>query len=542
MKGFLTKSLFVIFAALAGYTVITGGFFSNHNEPFLGFNPNVHLQGTESLNAQLDELDEMGVKLIKVNIPWNKVELSPGIFSWSYTTNGVHHDLNYLLLEADKRNMKVVAILSGGPFYLDNQIPDQPVNPESLLESWRRYVQATVDAFGKQIQYWQIGEKINTPKGWGKVLFPADQDAFAQPDAVLYAQMLKSAYTIIKAKQAGDMIILGGLVSDTDSCITQPTAFLQHIYNTGEWDSFDLIGLDIKTQAFPPETLLHYQIFDPLTEMCLYSAEGGFNLMDQVRLVEMTSAQYGEKPIWITELGWAESNLVELTDEHGAIPDVIHADYLSRATIMFLAEPEVQKVFWNLCIDNFNTDSYKIKLFTKNAFNNLNHILNVTGSISDYSDKALNQYEYRFRSNGKLGIVLWRSIGADALEATTISDLHGYDLKAYSVDAESISWKSGITLPVDAQGQTTLLLSERPVFIQGKPEDLKSAVLGAIKDIGSSIGKFAKAKLNEWIHVQKIKAAQGISDWVGEQQQSLLEMIKESFKEWLLESLKIAKN
>jgi hypothetical protein len=542
MKGFITKSLFVIFAILAGLTVMTGGFFSNRNEPFLGFNPNMLLKGTESLNAQLDELDKMGVKLIKVIIPWNKVELSPGIFSWSYTIDGVHHDLNYLLREVDKRSIKVVAVLSGGPIYLDNQTTDQPVNPESLLESWRRYVQAIVNAFGEQIQYWQIGEKINTAEGWGKVLFPAKQDAFAPPDAVLYSQMLKSAYTIIKAKQPGDMIILGGLVSDTDSCITQPTAFLKHIYNIGEWDSFDLIGLDIKTQAFPPETLLRYQIFDPLTEMCLYSAEGGFNLVDQVQLVEIASAQYGEKPIWITELGWAESNLVELANEHGAIPDVIRANYLSRATIMFLAEPEVQKVFWNLCIDNFNTDSYQIELFTKNAFNNLTHILKVTGSINDYSDEVLNQYEYRFRSNGKLGIVLWRSIGADALEAAAISDLQGYDLKAYSVDAESISWKNGITLLVDAQGQTALLLSERPVIIQGKPEDLKSAALGVIKDIGSSIGQFAKAKLNEWIHVQKVRAAQGVSDWVEEQQQSLLEMIKESFKEWLLESLKIAKN
>jgi hypothetical protein len=44
-----------------------------------------------------------------------------------------------------------------------------------------------------------------------------------------------------------------------------------------------------------------------------------------------------------------------------------------------------------------------------------------------------------------------------------------------------------------------------------------------------------------WVEVQKDKAADQLSIWVAKQQASLLDMLRDSFQQWLRQSLGLAK-
>ena len=131
--------------------------------------------------------------MLRVELPWNEVELTSGAFVWTYQNEKGYLDYDQLFNRLIKRDIRPVAVLSGGPVYLSHLYPQQPVSREGLLENWENYVRAAVQQFGKQVDYWQVGGILNDPQYWGKLMFPAAVDPEADADTELYAEMLKSA-------------------------------------------------------------------------------------------------------------------------------------------------------------------------------------------------------------------------------------------------------------------------------------------------------------------------------------------------------------
>ena len=127
------------------------------------------------------------------------------------------------------------------------------------------------------------------------------------------------------------------------------------------------------------------------------------------------------------------------------------------------------------------------------------------------------------------------------LKPTVVPGFEGYDPYAWSADTASLKNRDGIELPVDNGGSVALMLSERPVIISGKPSDLKGAVSLLLKDSAAQAGKGLKGKLTAFVQAQKAKAADKVSAWVEEQQQSLMDTLKDSFNQWFRKSLGLAK-
>ena len=212
-----------------------------------------HIQvGTQGLTTALDAQKRMGVRWAREEIPWELVEANQQAFRWQYHFNSeIDHDFDRLLSELNTRGIKLVAVLNYGPRYLTgNPFHGYQVNPSDLLARWQVYVQAVVDRFGDRIDYWEIGNEMNSRTFWGKVVTettdPNGRDIPADPDPILYAHMLRIAHDIIKQHDRNDTVILGGLAgyhSDLADCATNYQKYLADLHDVGAWDAFDVAAI-----------------------------------------------------------------------------------------------------------------------------------------------------------------------------------------------------------------------------------------------------------------------------------------------------------
>ena len=476
-----------------------------------------------------DILESINTNMLRVDMPWNEIERSSGAFSWSYQTGAGYVDYDQLFARLEKRGIQPVVVLSGGPVYLSHLYPQQPVSSESLLENWKNYVRSVVQQYGDQVDYWQIGAGLNDPGSWGALLFPAaTTDPQADPDIDLYAEMLKSAYTIIKSNGAGNMVILGDLVLGGD-CAYHPLFYLQNLAENDAWYAFDIVSISLPALDNAPE--------NAIVDSCGFSPaqSSGSSLTDPVKAISDYIDETGKKTLWIQDLSYDSSILTAKAAERVTLPEVVESDYLTRASGLLLAAGGADRVFWD-----YTPESGRPAVIALQSYANLSKTLSPNGS----SAQLINSQEFttlRFRNNGRISILAWHNQGGDEAQALVIPEVDGYKLYGFSSDAESLKTSKGVKMDVDAGGSTALLVSERPVLISGRPVDMKESLNMMLNDSASQASQGLQSKLSGWAQVQKAKAADQLGNWVAEQQASLLDILRSSFQQWLRQSLGLAK-
>ena len=496
----------------------------------LGMDDNSGWLASNSQDSKaFDVLESINTNMLRVDMPWNEIERSSGAFSWSYQTDTGYVDYDQLFARLEKRGIQPVVVLSGGPVYLSHLYPQQPVSSESLLESWKNYVRAVVQQYGNQVDYWQIGSGLNEMESWGALLFPAaTTDPVAEPDAELYAEMLKSAYNIIKSNGAGNMVILGDLALGGD-CANHPLFFLQNLNEKGAWYAFDIVSVTLPVLEGAPESAV--------VDSCGFSPaqSTGSSLSDPVKAISDYIDETGKKALWVQDLSYAGDLLAVKAAERMTLPEVVESDYLARASGLLLATGGADKVFWD-----YTPESGRPAVIALQSYANLSKTLSANGESLSAASTA-DFTTLRFRNNGRISILAWRNQGGDEAQALVIPDLDGYKLYGFSTDAESLKTSKGIKMDVDAGGSTALLVSERPVLISGRPEDMKESFNMMLNDSASQASQGLQSKLSGWAQVQKAKAADQLGNWVAEQQASLLDILRSSFQQWLRQSLGLAK-
>lgn len=538
MKGFLLKSLLIIASLGSGLMVFNGFGYHSGNNATLGMQ--FYIEDFYSLDSEshlLEVIDAAGVNWVSIEFAWDKVEVSPGLYHWVYQDNDSVIDLENLISHLAKRNIHILGVLSGGPTYLVQGAPGNTSDTDLLLDNWQRYVQTVLSTFGQQIDTWQIGKDINTPAGWGKVLFAGQENAYAYPDPQLYSLLLQKASAVIRENDPGASILLGSLVSNTNECATQPAAYLHSIYNSGAWESFDAISIAIHAASASPENAEYYQTFEPQSMRCMAITDGGFTISEQVSYIKNNTKTYSEKPVWINGIGWDDNTSQEAALERATLTDIVLSDYLTRATFNLMADANAERIFWYLPSATYGffleNDSSSVIL----ALKNLND-LSLTKAISRKENTSVvNVKEYWWRANGKQHIGIWRTIGGDELVPISLKDMQGSTWMAHAIDSSSIKWTNGIPLPLDSTGQLNMLINERPVVISGKSDEIIKAIAQTLRDVLNNAGEAIKGAATDWIGKEKQRTAENLSNWVEKQQESLFIMLKESFKEWLLESL-----
>ncbi len=476
-----------------------------------------------------DLLETVNAGMLQVDLPWGEVGTAPGAFAWAYKGNEGYKDFSQLFARLEKRGIKPVLVLSGGPAFLNNLYPQQPINREDFLVGWDNYVRSAVQQFGDSVDFWQIGANINDPSGWGKVIFPSAEDPVAPPDPALYANMLTIAYNAIKSTQASDTVILGSMVFGGD-CAFHPTAILQALNDLDVWYAFDALSLELPELSDTPETV---QI-----DTCAMSPiqSSGMPLADGIRFISDYVQSAGAKVVWVHGLSFSSDLLVKRSAERGTLPEVVESDYLSRATAILLSAGGAEKVFWR-----YEPLSSAPGAFALQSYANLSRSLGGDSEITSTNQPGSDTEVVNFRGGGRMAVLTWRKAGGDEAQPVVIPGFEGYGLHAWSVDSSSLKNKLGVGLKVDAGGSTALMVSERPVLISARPVEIKDSITLFASDSAALAGKGLKAKFASFVQAQKAKAAEKVGAWVDEQQQSLMQTLKVSFNQWLRKSLGLAR-
>ncbi|HOJ00085.1 MAG TPA: hypothetical protein PLL88_00585 [Anaerolineaceae bacterium] len=528
MKKFFSFLLVIALLAAVIYVFLHKGSNALTSPSPIGLDMSAYLENAQDGEQFVDTATTLGVTSVKIAIPWQFVERSAGLFTWSINSQGTQIDLGDLIHKLEREGMSITLVLEGFPSYLQYENLSEENVASLYLESWERYVRASVAEFGDVVDAWQIGESVNLPFELQDQ--PIAAAVLASPST--YAERLAIASNAIKEASHSDLVILGGIRSDTGNCINQPSAFLNSINTLGMWNAFDVIGVELDTYSIAPEGKYMYQTYDTVSGVCLTSAEGGFTLADIIALVDAAGSQYGEKPIWITGLAWQTEDLAAIAEERGTLVDVVRADLLSRASIMLLGRHNVEKIFWQYAETDSAADN-SFGVFSQQVFKNLAASLQGLRSSQDASDIFNGYYQYRMTSAGMVDIFVWRGYGGDDFLAYTLQNVGGYQLEAFSLDADSIRSGKGLELSVSTNGETAFMLSERPVLIKATPTDLKERLALSMQGLLTSAGKTIKNSAEDIVEEQKEKASQELEEWLDEKKESLFAMLKESFMEWL---------
>lgn len=415
-----------------------------------------------------------GVGYVHETLDWSQIETTQDVYNWSAP-------IPYAAIFASEKSQgkQVIAVLSGGPTYMGGT-----VDSTQFLLRWADFVQAAVDQFGDQVDVWEVGSQINTDTGMSAFINPASPSSSTTPDPKLYTQMLKVANNIVKGADPNDEVWMGSLVSAASgSCAMNPLTFLLEINGAKGWEAMDSIEYSPARGANPPEAAV-----TSTSSACASSLPvANTTLSGEVQSVQDLARQLGGKPVRIEGLGWSGDELTALAANRSISADQVLADELTRATVQLAGSNALTTFFWQI------DPSGQPAAFT--ALGNLNSVLSGAKFESQAQGQSGSVFEYRFSKGSQWIIIAWHAQDGDSPVPVTLSSLPVGSLLAYPVDAAGFNASNGIAIPVDANGNATILLNERPVVF-----------LGTTSDIGTAIQQDASNQTDQWGYDLKLSA------------------------------------
>jgi GH35 family endo-1,4-beta-xylanase len=197
----------------------------------------------------------------------------------------------------------------------------------NLSDDYAAFAGWVAQRYRGQIRGYIVWNEPNLAKEWGG----------RRPDPAAYTELLRRAYEAIKAADPEAWVVSAGLAptNHQDAEAMDDRAFLEAMYQAGAGAYFDVLGAHPYGFAYPPD--------DPR------GAHDGLNLARLLDLREIMEAHGdGDKPIWVTELGWTTAGVGE--GSWLTVTPQQQADYLTGAWRRARREWPWLQVFtvWNL--------------------------------------------------------------------------------------------------------------------------------------------------------------------------------------------------
>ena len=194
---------------------------------------------------------EAGLEWVRSDFDWRAVQKEPGgAFDWSR--------YDEIVDGAARHGIKTLPILGSPPRWA------RPVTEH--LDEWRAFVRAIATHYKGRIPVYEIWNEENHAGFW------------PNPNPADYVAALRAAFEEIKAADPVARVCLGG-TAGADS------KFIDGVYAANGRDAFDILAIHPYCAPQPPEYFLD-------------------EALGRIRGV---MARHGDadKPIWITEMGWA---------------------------------------------------------------------------------------------------------------------------------------------------------------------------------------------------------------------------------------------
>ncbi len=276
--------------AIAAPTTTVSGTAESVDRPQFGVV--THLYYTDRARV-LQLAENAGFDWVRQQVPWKDTEKSDRTFGWD--------ELDQIVESVSGQNRKLLLSIAKSPDFLterpgDNGLPRDP-------KDFARFAEAIVERYKGKVQAIEVWNEQNLAVENGGEVVPEG--------ASRYVEMLKEAYTRIKAVDP-NVIVVAGALSSTG--VTEPAIAVDDMtylkamydYNDGEVKNyFDVQGFHPASAANPPDT----KYPDDIGNVPGWNDHPThfFRHIEDVRAA-MVDAGVGDKKIWITEMGWATKN------------------------------------------------------------------------------------------------------------------------------------------------------------------------------------------------------------------------------------------
>ena len=272
----------------------------------------------DEMPSMIALMQEAGVQWNREEISWDHVQFAPdGEFRWDGNDAGFYNYDRSIQLQRDA-GINILGLLAYNPAWFKSRNP----HPDEWLNDWGDYVYATVARYGRdrgQIKYWEVWNEPNlVTSGYESGLYTVSD----------YVEVLQTAQAAIKSADPQAKIVLGG-VADIWSAV--PTNaydtidYLQQLHDLGAWSMFDILGLHPYRPLAP--------------EIPAWRRDHFETFRDQMDRIDALLAQFGEKPIWFTEMGWSSQ-----ADDH--IDEWEQAAWMQRFYLLAMSRAGIEKIFW----------------------------------------------------------------------------------------------------------------------------------------------------------------------------------------------------
>lgn len=257
----------------------------------LGYGFCVHLTGA-NLAGTLDQVEQAGFGWIRQQVHWADIEPLKGTYNWGF--------LDQIVSEANARGLRVLFSVVWSPVWATSAGGHgMPADPRDFGD----FLSAMASRYAGRNMAYEI---------WNEENYAVENDGYvAGPGR--YVELLKEAYTRIKAADPGATVVCGAL---TPTGVSNPRIAIDDIVYLKQMLSydggvirhyFDVLGAHVAGTLNPPDTL--------------WPANPGpgpgwvdhpTHYFRHVENIRATMVAYGmaDKPIWLTEFGWSATQNV----------------------------------------------------------------------------------------------------------------------------------------------------------------------------------------------------------------------------------------
>jgi hypothetical protein len=247
---------------------------------FFGVSPAVIITAEE-----LDRMQAAGIHTMRFPIFWPIIQ--PDARGGRPMSAALDFDrYDPVLLEAAKRGIRILPFVYGTPTFLTGDFTVPPLGSAELRREWRLLLRALQDRYGRGGDLWEQNPDVDPRPvmAWQIWNEPSSESFWknSKSSPRKYAKLLEvSDRALSSGRGAGPKLIAAGLFGSPTHGIDMPT-FLERFYKVkGVKNHFDALAL---------------HPYAPGLE--------GMKLQLRIGRAIMKSAGDGDKPLWITEIGW----------------------------------------------------------------------------------------------------------------------------------------------------------------------------------------------------------------------------------------------
>lgn len=239
----------------------------------------------------------LGVEWVRLEASWWSVQ-GQGPDSWDWSA------LDDAVAVAHQHGLKVLFLVTAPPPWArPGSSTYQPGHTPADMQAFARYAKALVARYAPRgVDAYEIWNEPNLGQYW------RTPQGAPQPNAAMYASMLKAVYPAMKSAASGITVVTGGLgpfgTTGGDGANISPLTFLKQLYDNGAQGYFDAVGWHPYTAPVQPSFPHAGNAWQQL--MADRPGPGDNGYQASVRTL-MSQHGDGGKKVWFTEMGAASA-------------------------------------------------------------------------------------------------------------------------------------------------------------------------------------------------------------------------------------------